>query len=89
MNPVKFPQANCRFGPPPDMSEAQVQTIYAYKDEAKKGSCDGSQMVVVAWKPDAHEIERINAGCPIFLTVLGGLPPHFITTDFRKAVNPA
>jgi hypothetical protein len=46
-------------------------------------------MVVVAWKPTAEELAALNAGAPVFLTTLGGLPPHFITTDFAAATTPS
>ena len=89
MSPHKFPEANHRFGPPEDMTESQVATIPAFVGETRVGSCDGSPCVVVAWKPDARELAALNEGAPIFLTVLGGLPPHFLSTNFQEATNPA
>lgn len=40
-------------------------------------------------QPTEDEIRQIVLGAPIFLTCLGGLPPHFITTNFQQATNPA
>ncbi len=47
-----------------------------------------AKIIVTAWAPDADELARLNAGAPIFLTFIGGLPPHMITTDFRQAIAP-
>lgn len=89
MTPINFPEANCKFSPPSDLEESQCMTIYAHRGEARGGSVDGSQLVIVAWKPDAAEMADIVAGKPIFLSVMGGLPPHFLTTDFKQANRPA
>lgn len=71
------------------MHENQVATIHAYSTEAAQGSCDGTPMVVTAWKPTAQEMADIASGTVVFLTCLGGLPPHFLTTRFEQAINPA
>ena len=73
------------------MAESQVMSVPAYRVEAKAGSCDGSPLVVVAWKPEPQELAEIAAGRPIYLTMMcgGGLPPHFLSTDFQRAINPA
>lgn len=89
MTPVGFPQANAVFGPPPGFAEQQVAPVYAFKSETRSGSCDGTMMVVTAWKPDERELQRLSAGEPIFLTVLGGLPAHMLTTSFEEATHPS
>lgn len=89
MTSVTFPEANTAFRAPGDLAESQVATIAAYCGPIPGGSLDGERMVVVAWKPDAAELAALNAGAPVFLTTLGGLPPHFLTTDFANATNPA
>jgi hypothetical protein len=89
MSPTDFPECNARFGPPSEMAESQVMTISAYIGESKQGSVDGSRLAVTAWKPSAEEITDIINGNPVFLTCMGGLPPHFITTRFEQAINPA
>lgn len=88
MTPTTFPQANTVFGPPPGMDESQVKSVHAYLGEVKKGSCDGSRLVVVAWEPTPEEREHIACGGRIYLTVLGQLPPHMLTTRFEHAINP-
>jgi len=88
MTPTNFPESNSKFGPPPDLAESQCSTIPAYIGEIKQGSVDGVTIVVVAWQPSDLDLETLNKGCPIFLTVIGGLPPHFLTTNFKTATTP-
>lgn len=89
MTPYGFPEMNTRFGPPEDMSEHQVRSIPAYVSETSVGSCDGSKLVIVAHMPDERERTAIAMGAPIFITMMGGLAPHFLTTNFAEANNPA
>lgn len=89
MKAVDFPQSNTVFGPPPDLTKEQCNSIPAFLGICVGGSCDGSKMVVVAHQPTAEDIARILAGEPIFLTCMGGLPPHLMTTSFAEAVNIA
>ena len=89
MMPINFPESNKVFGPPEDLTESQVSRIPAYVGENRTGSCDGLPCVVVAWKPEPRELAALNEGSPVFLTILGGLPPHFLTTNFAEATNPA
>ena len=89
MNPVEFEQANTVFGPPAGLEESQCQRVNAFVHEVIGGSCDGCAQVVVAWMPTAEERELIKAGGPIFLSVIGGLPPHYLSTTFEDATHPA
>jgi len=87
MSPATFPQANIRFGPPPDLDGSQCGTIPAHVCEIQGGNLDGSQAVVVAWLPDPDDLARLQAGHPIYLTMLGGLAPHLLATTFDQAVR--
>jgi len=89
MNPTDFPQANAVFGPPMDLEESQCQRIPCYSGKVRGGSVDGSDIVVTAWLPTPEELAVLNAGKPLFLSFLGGLPPHFLTVDFGQATHPA
>lgn len=89
MTPIDFNQSNKVFGPPSDMTESQVRPIPAYVGTVERGSCEGSPMVVVAWLPTPAERDAIAEGSPVFLTFLGGLPPHVATTNFGEATNLA
>jgi hypothetical protein len=89
MTPVRFPEATRFFGPSPDMTDEQVHVIHAYVGEVPRGSCEGAPIVITAWQPSEAELAALNAGGPVFLTFMGGLPPHFATTSFAEANNPA
>jgi len=86
---TKFPQANTDFGPPAGLAESQVHTIPGFIGPINQGACDGLQMCVVAHTPSKEQLEALNNGAPIFLTMIGGLAPHFLTTNFEEATNPA
>lgn len=85
MIPADFPQANIVFGPPAGMDESQVCKIPAYVGQLKSGNLDGAQFTVVAWLPTSEELLHLQQGQAVYLSVLGGLPPHFLTTDFQAA----
>jgi hypothetical protein len=89
MTPQSFPQSNCRFTAPVDLDKSQCAAIDAYSGAVNGGSVDGSRITVVAWRPSPQELAELNAGEPIFVSVMGGLPPHFLTTSFEQAVSPA
>lgn len=88
MSPIHFPQATTPFKAPEDLDESQVATVHSYVGIIKGGNLDGHPIVVTAWQPNAQDLERINAGGPVFLTTLGGLPPHMLATTFQDATNP-
>jgi hypothetical protein len=85
MKPANFPESNCVFGAPSDLDESQVFSIPAHTGIIVGGNLDGSKFVVVAWTPSPEEIEDLKNGKPLFLSMLGGLAPHFITTSFKQA----
>lgn len=89
MNPCNFPEANSVFHAPEDFEVEQVASIPAYQHEVQGGTCDGVQQVVVAWMPTPAEIAVILAGNPIYVSMLGGLSAHMVTTDFYAATHPA
>lgn len=84
MIPAEFPQRNAIYGAPTGMDESQVRPLRVYVDRVQGGSCDGALLIVAAYKPDAEELARLNAGGFIFL-----LPPHFLSTSFEEATHPA
>jgi len=86
---VEFPQANHVFGPPPGMSEDQVQEAHVFVHDIEGGSCSGHPMIVVAWQPTLVDIERLREGELMYLTIIGeDLPAHFLSTSFKDATNP-
>lgn len=91
MIPIKFKESNCQFGPPKDLDPSQCMTVSAFQGEVKNpnSSMDGCPVVVVAWKPSLTDIELLKEGQPIYLSMIGGLPPHFLSMSFEAATNPA
>lgn len=89
MIPTDFPEANCRFKAPTGLSETQVLTIAAYSAQLHRGSLDGSDVCVLAWVPTPEELEDIKAGKPIYVSMIGGVLPHYVCTNFQQAINCA
>lgn len=89
MNPTTFQECNMTLKGPPDLDESQCENIPAYVGNISGGSLDGSIVVVVAWKPTPMEMQMLIAGNPVYLTAIGGLPPHLLTTSFKDALNIA
>lgn len=89
MYAVNFQQANKTYGPPEGMTHHQVRPIRAFDGTIERGSLEGSQIVVCAWKPTVEELGALCYGDPIFIAFVGGLPPHLLTTDFEVARNPS
>jgi hypothetical protein len=89
MTPTHFAESNKKFAAPPDMTDSQCADVSAYAGTIRGGSLDGDPVVVVAWQPSAQDIELIAQGNPIFLSCVGGLPPHFLSMSFKQATNPA
>lgn len=88
MIPHHFKQANARLGPPEDLEETQCMTISAFVGQVQGGSVDGSPFTVVAWQPSAEEVKELADGGLIYISMLGGVPPHFLTTNFEQATKP-
>lgn len=87
MELIDFPETNAIFSPPKDLS--QCLPVRAFLGNAAGGSLDGMEIIVVAWKPTQLERQAIYDGAPVYLSVLGGLPAHFLTTNFEEATHPA
>lgn len=89
MIPTDFPQATTTFGPPEELVESQCAYLRAFRGVIEKGSCEGLGIFVTAWRPTKEELERLNAGEPVFVTfVSGGLPSHMLSTKFEEAISP-
>jgi hypothetical protein len=77
------------FGPPAGLEESQCRTIPGFIGQVARGSVEGSTLVITRWLPSPEELEDLNAGRGIFISFLGGLPPHLLTTSFEAATNLA
>ena len=65
MNPVQFPQANDSFGAPSGMEE-EVAALPVFK-----GIINGMPGNMSAWKPSPEELEALNNGGLVYLTIYG------------------
>jgi hypothetical protein len=89
MTPTTFPEANTVYGPPSDLEESQCMRIPAFSGTVERGAVEGAPIVVVAWQPTSEDIAAMRLGSPIYISMIGGLAPHFLTTDFHSATHPA
>lgn len=87
MNPILFPECNTKFGPPEGYSEDHCKTIPAYVGMINEGCWEGSNLVVVAWKPTPEELADLNQDGVIYVAVIGGLMPHALSTTYREAIG--
>ena len=86
MTPVSFTQSNHVFGSPSDLPGSCID-IEAHLSVVEQGIFEGTRRVVVAWKPTDEDLKKLLAGASIYLTCMGGLPPHFMSTSFEDAVS--
>ena len=64
--------------------------VRAYAGKYEGGSVDGAAVIVVAWQPSLEDMDVLNKGGLIYLSVMGSsLPPHYLSTDFHSATHPA
>lgn len=89
MIPEKFPEANCNFGPPSELEESQCYSVVGYRGQIQGGSCDGLEQVVVAYRFTEAELEFLKEKKVIYLSMIGGLAPHFLSYNFHTATHPA
>lgn len=88
MTPTNFPEGTKPLHRPPSMSADQCGDLQVYAGEIEAGSCKGMKVVVAAWQPTEEEKMHIAAGKPVFVSMIGGMVPHFLTTTFSSATNP-
>lgn len=86
MSPVDFQESNIVYGPPEGMAESQCMSIRAFRGELASGPLDGVTIVVTAWRPTDEERRIIAEGGDLYLTCVGGLPPHLLSVSFANAV---
>ena len=88
-SPIQFRECNTRYGAPDGLASSQVKTIPAFHGEIVGGSCDGLDQVVVGYQLAPEDIERLAGGAMLYVTMLRGLTPHFLSLDFESATHPA
>lgn len=85
MRCIDFPDANLTLKPPKSMTDEECFTITAFRGRDEEGHA----YVLTQWKPNKEDIEAINAGRPIYLKVLGSIPPpvDVFTLDEKGEYN--
>ena len=77
MRPIDFPEANHHFNKPTKMDDSECLPISAYVGQDDRGF----GYINTVWLPSMEDIEAINAGRPIIVSVVGNqLPPMSLFT---------
>lgn len=87
MIPQEFEQSNVILGPPKGLNETHVKSLPMFRGETKQGPFEGGEFFVSVWKPTPLELEQLVEGGFVYLTMLGNVPPHVLTTSFEAATN--
>lgn len=88
MLPGRIPNATRYLGAPPDWSEDQhgICGSLAIKDQPGEG---GVNHMISAWEPTPEELQRIAAGAPVLLWIVGSVHPPVMMTVGRAPEEAA
>ncbi|MFB5946099.1 hypothetical protein [Albibacterium profundi] len=86
MRPIDFQGSNAVYTKPKEMSDEECLPVSAFEVKDKEGRVI---QVNTVWQPNKEDIEAINAGRPIILSVAGGgMPPVVLfTCDEEGNIN--
>lgn len=88
MRSIDFPEANAHFDQPKAIPPHGPDQIPAYEGSIAGGPLDGMPITITAWKPSAKDLAAMNAGNPLYLTVIGCfIPPLSLSADFESATR--
>lgn len=77
MRAIHFPEANVTMTKPADMTDEECYSVSAYQGEDNQGR----PYINTVWQPNKEDIEAINAGRPIVLSITGqSMPPVALFT---------
>ena len=84
MIPIDFPGRNWIFEKPDDWKDEDCMSIPAWVGENRLGP-----LIMVAWKPSKEDIDAINRGEPIYMTLQSNVmvPVALYTMDENNQVN--
>lgn len=82
MDYVDFKHRNGFMGKPEDWKDDECGTLPVAFCDVPIGE-DGRMVpaVISCWKPTPWERDQLAAGCPVFLRVIGGMPPVSLFVD--------
>jgi hypothetical protein len=91
MMPLEFKGTNVTFMIPNDLARNQTKArpIRGRILQVSTGPLDGLAVAIVAYKPNSLEISRLLAGEPVYISFLGGVAPHYVSTTLEEALNPS
>jgi len=85
MLPTIFPEQNFTFGKPADMTDEQCSSLSVWKGKDQ----NGFPVIISKWMPSKEDIDAINNGEGIYLTITGhGMPPVSIQTENPFVLEP-
>jgi hypothetical protein len=77
MRAIHFPEANTMFTKPEGMTDEECGSVSAYAGAYE----DGTRYVLTCWQPSYEDLQAFNAGRPLVLQILGGMPPVSLWTQ--------
>ncbi|HXS55739.1 MAG TPA: hypothetical protein VN726_06420 [Hanamia sp.] len=78
MLPKDFKEANFTFTKPQSMTDEQCDSLRVFKGKYP----DGVPCIISKWQPNKEDIEAINNGEAIYLSIVGeGMPPVILFTE--------
>jgi len=84
MLPIDFKEANFTFRKPVDMTDEQCSSLRVWK-----GIIDGTPVIISKWQPNKEDIEAVNRGEAVYLTIMGdGMPPVSLQIEHPFIIIP-
>jgi hypothetical protein len=78
MLPVNFSEANFTFTKPSSMTDEECGDLRVHKGNYS----DGTPVIISKWQPSKEDIEAINRGEGVYLSIVGtGMPPVSLFTE--------
>lgn len=79
MMPIDFKEANFTFIKPSNMTDEECGDLRVFKGKYEQ---DGTPVIISKWQPSKEDIEAINRGEGIYLSIVGhGMPPVSLFTE--------
>ncbi len=77
MLPVEFPEKNFTYIKPNSMTDEECGSLDVWR-----GDSQGTPIIISKWMPNKEDIEAINAGSGIWVSVVGQrMPPISLYTE--------
>lgn len=78
MLPADFPEANFTYTKPEGMTDEECMDLRVFKGSYS----DGTPAIISVWRPSKEDIDAINEGKPIYLSITSHImPPVCLFTE--------